>query len=78
MTIFYFLLPDLIGRNEYQVHIDNPANDWLNPDHLPLSWDPAELGGDSVSVDIRLLGYREVGDPGKAEVSFGLYLYIFI
>lgn len=77
-----YSVSDLLGRNPYSVTIGNPDNNWLNPGQLTLTWNPVDLGGSQVAVDVRLVGYREEGLPGEEEVSTArvsiqLYQYSF-
>ena len=62
-----FLL-DLLGRNEYKVKVHREVYDWVNPGLLTVTWNPEDLGTVDVTVDVKLLGYREVITPGSEEV----------
>ena len=62
------LLLDLLGRNEYKVKVHREVYDWVNPGQLTVTWNPDDLGTDDVTVDVKLLGYREVITPGSEEV----------
>lgn len=48
-----------MGRADRRVMVSPAQDDWLTPETMQITWDPAYLGSENSYVQVTVFGYHE-------------------